>query len=369
MQEFRFVVVGSGYAGSVISRLLADHFSNDNILVIEIKNHIGGHSYDKFNEYGILIHKYGPHIFHTNYKEVFDYLGKFTSWLNYQHRVLTSINGQLLPIPINLDTINEYFGLNLNTFEVQQFLDKLAEKKEEINNSEDAVVSKIGRELYEKFFKFYTIKQWDKDPSELDKSVLSRIPVRTNRDDRYFSDKYQAMPKEGYTNMFENMLNHPRIKILLQSDYFEIKENFNPALTIYTGPIDRFFNYKFGKLQYRSLRFEWETYNQDFYQKAAVINYPNDYDFTRITEYKYLTGQKHQKTTISKEFPTWDGDPYYPVSSKENQELYLKYKEEADKTKNVIFLGRLAEYKYYNMDHVVKKALDVFKEIKDKFSK
>ena len=263
MKDFRFVIVGAGYAGSVAARCLADSYPNDQILIIDTKNHVGGHAYDRYNEHGILIHEYGPHIFHTNSKKVFDFLSRFTTWRDYQHRVLASIDGRLLPIPINRDTINKYFGLNLSNQEIAGFLEKIAEKKDVIKNSEDAVVSKIGRELFEKFFKFYTLKQWDKEPSELDAAVLSRIPVRSNTDDRYFSDIYQAMPSEGYAKMFERMLNHPNIKIMLQADYFSLKDQLHPELTIYTGPVDRFFDYKFGHLQYRSLRFEWQTYDKE----------------------------------------------------------------------------------------------------------
>lgn len=360
MKNFRFVIVGGGFAGSVIARCLADYYINDQILLIESKNHVGGHSYDRYNEYAILVHQYGPHIFHTNYKDVFDFLSRFTSWINYEHRVLAFIDGKLLPIPINRDTINSYFGLNLSENEISDFIESIVEKKEVIQNSEDVVVSKIGRELYEKFFKFYSLKQWDKDPSELDPAILSRIPVRFNNDDRYFSDTYQAMPSEGYTKMFGRMLDHPNIEVLLQTDYFDIKDQLEPELTIYTGPIDRFFNYKYGYLQYRSLRFEWHTYDKEFFQPVAVVNYPNDYAFTRITEYKRLTGQVNPKTTISKEYPTWAGDPYYPVATQSNKEMYEKYHVEAEKLTNILFLGRLAEYKYFNMDQVVLQALSVF---------
>ena len=360
MKYFRFVIAGDGYDVSVIARCLADYYVNDQILIIDSKNHIGGHSYDKFNEHGILVHQYGPHIFHTKHTEVFNFLSRFTSWIDYEHRVLAFVDGKLLPIPINRVTINKYFGLNLSNDEVSAFLESIAEKKEIICNSEDAIVSKIGRELYEKFFKFYSLKQWDKDPSELDAAILSRIPVRTNNDDRYFSDPYQVMPSEGYTKMFERMLDHPNIQILLQTDYFDIKDQLKPELTIYTGPIDRFFDYKYGHLQYRSLRFEWQTFDKEFFQPVAVVNYPNNYDFTRITEYKRLTGQTLSKTTISREFPTWNGDPYYPVATQTNKEMYEKYRLEVEKLQNVLFLGRLAEYKYFNMDQVVLQTLTLF---------
>jgi UDP-galactopyranose mutase len=324
--------------------------------------HIAGNAYDHYNDDGILIHKYGPHIFHTNSKDVFDYLSRFTEWRSYQHRVLASVDGMLLPIPINLDTINKFYGLNLTAFDVEKFLESIAEPCEQIRTSEDVVVSKVGRELYEKFFRNYTRKQWGLDPSELDASVTSRVPTRTNRDDRYFTDSYQAMPKHGYTRMFEKMLDHPNIKIMLNTDYKEIEKDIPYKQMIYTGPVDSFFDYRYGKLPYRSLEFKHETHDTEKFQEAPVVNYPNEQAFTRITEFKCLTGQEHKKTSIVYEFPQAEGDPYYPVPRKENAELYAKYKALAD-VSDVHFVGRLATYRYYNMDQIVAQSLTEYGKI------
>lgn len=359
---FDYLIVGAGFAGSVLAERLANG-SDKKILICDKRPHIGGNAYDFYNDEGILIHKYGPHIFHTNSREVTDYLSKFTEWRSYEHRVLASVDGKLLPIPINLDTINELYGLNLTAFEVEEFFATKAEKCEHIRTSEDVVVSKVGRELYEKFFKNYTKKQWDLDPSELDASVTSRVPTRTNRDDRYFTDSYQMMPKYGYTKMFGKMLDHPNIKIMLNCDYREIADEFDFKEMIYTGPVDSFFDYEYGKLPYRSLEFKHETHDTEEFQTAPVINYPNEQAFTRITEFKYLTGQKHDKTSIVYEFPQATGDPYYPIPRKENAEIYAKYKTLADAETDVYFVGRLATYKYYNMDQIVAQALMTYGKI------
>jgi UDP-galactopyranose mutase len=294
---FDYLIVGAGFAGSVLAERLACG-SNKKILVVDRRNHIGGNAYDHYDRAGILVHKYGPHIFHTNCRDIFEYLSRFTEWRTYEHRVLASVDGQLVPIPINLDTINKLYGLNLNASQVEDFFRSRAEKKDVIRTSEDVVVSKVGRELYEKFFRGYTRKQWGLDPSELDASVTSRVPTRTNRDDRYFSDVYQAMPLLGFTRMFENMLDHPNIKVLLNTDYREVVALIPFREMIYTGPIDEFFDYCYGKLPYRSLHFKHETHDRPVFQPAPVVNYPNEHPFTRITEMKYLTGQEHPKTSI-----------------------------------------------------------------------
>jgi UDP-galactopyranose mutase len=359
---FDYLVIGAGFSGSVIAERLATQ-SGKKVLVIDKRNHIGGNAYDHYDDNGILVHKYGPHIFHTNSREVFEYLSQFTQWRAYEHRVLASVDGQLVPIPINLDTINKLYGMNLNSFQVEEFFKSLAEPREYIRTSEDVVVSKVGRELYEKLFRNYTRKQWGLDPSELDKSVIARIPTRTNRDDRYFTDTYQAMPLHGFTRMFENMLNHPNIKVMLNTDYREIESCIPCREMVYTGPVDEFFDYRYGKLPYRSLDFKHETHNKSVFQPAPVINYPNEHLYTRVTEFKYLTGQEHHKTSIVYEFPKAFGDPYYPVPRAENQEIYKKYKALADATPGVYFVGRLATYKYYNMDQCVAQALSVYKQI------
>jgi UDP-galactopyranose mutase len=355
---FDYLIVGAGFAGCVVAERLARGFKKK-VLLVDKRNHIGGNAYDHYNDSGILIHKYGPHIFHTNSKDVFDYLSRFTQWRPYEHRVLANVDHQLVPIPINLDTVNRLYGLSLTSEQLEDFFSARAEKKEHIRTSEDVVVSRVGRDLYERMFRGYTRKQWGLDPSELDASVTARIPVRTNRDDRYFTDTYQAMPLHGYTRMFENMLDDPNIKIMLNTDYLEIERTLPFEEMVYTGPIDEFFDYRFGKLPYRSLEFRHETLEKQVHQRAPVINYPNEHAYTRVTEFKYLTGQEHSKTSIVYEYPRGEGDPYYPVPRPENAVLYKKYQALAEATPGVYFVGRLATYKYYNMDQIVAQALMV----------
>jgi UDP-galactopyranose mutase len=359
---FDYLIVGAGFAGSVLAERLASQ-ANKKVLLVEKRNHIGGNAYDCYDESGLLIHKYGPHIFHTNSSDVFAYLSRFTSWRPYQHRVLASVDGQLVPMPINLDTINRLYGTSYNSFNLEEFFKSVAEPRDQIRTSEDVVVSRVGRELYEKFFKNYTRKQWGMDPSELDAAVTSRVPVRTNRDDRYFTDRYQAMPLHGYTRMFEKMLDHPNIKIMLNTDYREVRDFIPFKHMVYTGPIDEFFDSCYGKLPYRSLDFKFETLPEPQHQRVAVINYPNDYAYTRVTEFKHLTGQEHAKSTLVYEFPKGEGDPYYPVLNPEAGEIYKRYKALADATPEVHFVGRLATYKYYNMDQVVAQSLAEFERI------
>jgi UDP-galactopyranose mutase len=358
---FDYLIVGAGFAGSVLAERLAK--VGKKILIIDKRPHIAGNAYDHYNDQGILVHKYGPHIFHTNSKDVFEYLSLFTEWRPYEHRVQASVDGQLLPIPINLDTVNRLYGLNLTSMEVEDFFKSVAEPCDHIRTSEDVIVNRVGRDLYEKFFKNYTKKQWGLDPSELDHTVTARVPVRTNRDDRYFSDTYQAMPKHGYTRMFENMLDHKNIKVMLNTDYREVQSYIPYREMIYSGPVDEYFDYAHGKLPYRSLEFKHETIDTPRFQQAPVVNYPNEHLYTRVTEFKYLTGQEHPKTSIVYEYPKAEGDPYYPVPRPENAELYRKYKEMADNTPNVHFVGRLATYRYYNMDQVVAQALTLFSKI------
>jgi len=356
---FDYMVVGAGFAGSVIAERLAND-AGKTVLLVDRRNHIGGNAYDHYDNSGVLVHRYGPHIFHTNSREVFEYLSRFTEWRPYQHRVRAWVDGQLLPMPINLDTINGLYGLNLTTFELTKFFERVAEPRAAIKTSEDVIVAKVGRELYEKFFRNYTRKQWDLDPSELDASVTSRVPIRNNRDDRYFTDTYQAMPLYGYTRMFEKMVAHPRIKILLQADYRDVRHQIPCNEVIFTGPIDEFFDYRYGALPYRSLEFKFETLNVDRHQPVAVINYPNENLYTRVTEFKHLTGQEHPKTSLVYEYPRGTGDPYYPIQRPENLELYRKYQMLAAGTSGVHFIGRLATYRYYNMDQVAAQALTLY---------
>jgi UDP-galactopyranose mutase len=359
---FDYLIVGAGFAGATIAERLAAH-GGKRVLICDKRPHIGGNAFDHYDEHGILIHKYGPHIFHTNSAEVFGYLSRFTAWRPYQHRVRACVDGQIVPIPINLDTINQLYGTRLTSLELEGFFASVAEPRQPIKTSEDVIINRVGRELYEKFFRNYTRKQWGLDPSELDASVTARVPVRTNRDDRYFTDTYQSMPLQGYTRMFERMLRHPNIHVLLNSDYRDISSLVPHRHLIYTGPVDEYFDYCFGKLPYRSLRFQWETRDATIAQPAPVINYPNDHLYTRVTEFKYLSGQEHPKTTLVYEFPTDDGDPYYPVPTSANAELYAKYQSLADATPDVHFLGRLGTYKYYNMDQVVAQALAYYAKI------
>ena len=362
---FDYLIVGAGFAGSVLAERLA-RVLNQRVLIVDKRPHIGGNAYDKYDDHGVLIHPYGPHIFHTNSADIFDYLSQFTEWRPYQHRVLASVDGQLVPMPINLDTVNKLYGLSLTSFELEKFFESVAEKKEKVRTSEDVVVSKVGRELYNKFFRGYTRKQWGMDPSELDASVTARVPTRTNRDDRYFTDTFQAMPLHGYTRMFEKMLDHPNIKIMLNTDYREVVELVPWRHMVYTGPIDAFFNYKYGKLPYRSLEFKHVNLKQERFQPVGTVNYPNDFAYTRISEFKHITGQEHPTTSVVYEFPRAEGDPYYPVPKPENAELYRKYEAEAEQMSNVTFVGRLATYKYYNMDQVVGQALATFKRLQER---
>jgi UDP-galactopyranose mutase len=361
-RRYDFMVVGAGFAGSVMAERLASSL-DARVLLIDRRNHVGGNAYDHYDDAGILVHRYGPHIFHTASREVFEYLSRFTEWRSYQHRVVAAVDGQLVPIPINLDTINQLTNGRFSSGELEAYFQSVAEPVSEVRTSEDAIVSKVGRELYEKFFRNYTRKQWGLDPSQLDASVTSRIPVRTNRDGRYFTDAYQAMPLHGYSRMFERMLDHPNINVMLNTDYREVQGLFPYDALVYTGPVDEFFDHRFGVLPYRSLDFKFETVNVPVHQPAPVINYPNEYAYTRVTEFKYLTGQEHPKSTIVYEFPKDGGDPYYPVPRPENNELYRRYEELAQATENVHFVGRLATYKYYNMDQVVAQALTLCSKI------
>lgn len=357
---YDYLIAGAGFAGCVMAERLA--FAGKKILLIDKRNHIGGNAYDYYNNDGILVHKYGPHIFHTNSEDVYNYLSRFTTWRNYQHHVLSAVDGQLLPIPINLNTINAFYGLQLNSTEIEAFFASKAENINQILTSEDVVVSKVGRELYEKFFRGYTRKQWALDPSELDASVTARVPIRTNKDNRYFTDTYQVMPLNGYTAMFNTMLSHPNIHIMLNADFRDVAKDIQYDRLIYTGPIDEYFEHCFGKLPYRSIEFKFETHEEQF-QSVGTVNYPNDYAFTRVTEFKHLTGQKHPKTTVIYEFPKSDGDPYYPIPRQENTTLYEKYKKLAATLPNLWFAGRLGTYKYYNMDQVVAQALTLTNKI------
>lgn len=359
---FDYLVVGAGFAGCVMAERLA-RGSNKKVLIVDRRPHVAGNAYDHYDESGLLVQRYGPHIFHTNSAEVFQYLSRFTQWRAYEHRVLASVAGKLLPVPINLDTVNNLYGLDLDSARLEEYFKEVAEPRAQLRNSEDVVVSKVGRDLYEKFVRNYTRKQWGLDPSELDASVLARIPTRTNRDDRYFTDTYQAMPLHGFTRMFERMLDHPNINILLQTDYRDVVSCVPFREMVYTGPIDAFFDCRYGKLPYRSLEFRHQTLGQEFHQPVAVVNYPNEHAYTRVTEFKHLTGQSHPLTSIVYEYPRAEGDPYYPIPRPENAETYKKYQALADATRGVHFVGRLATYRYYNMDQVVAQGLTLYGKV------
>ena len=365
-QAFDYLIVGAGFAGSVLAERLAAGL-NKRVLVIDRRSHIGGNAYDHYDEAGVLMHRYGPHIFHTNAQRIVDYLSRFTQWRPYEHRVLAVVDGQQVPIPINRTTLNALYGLDLQSDEeAERYLASRAEPVESIRTSEDVVVNQIGRELYEKFFRGYTRKQWGLDPSQLDKMVTSRVPTRTNTDDRYFTDTFQQMPLEGYTRMFERMLDHPNISIMLNTDYRQVRDQVAYKHLIYCGPIDEYFDHCFGKLPYRSLKFEHQSLEQEQFQSVATVNYPDEtVPYTRISEYKHLTGQQHASTSITYEYPSAEGDPYYPIPRPENAELYKRYEQLAAETPGVTFLGRLGTYKYYNMDQVVGQALALYKRIEE----
>jgi UDP-galactopyranose mutase len=336
------------------------------VLVVDRRDHVGGNAHDHLDAAGVLVHRYGPHIFHTNSEAVFGYLSRFTAWHPYEHRVQGFVDGMLVPIPINLDTVNRLYRLNLTSGELEDWFGARAEPVAEVRTSEDVIVSRIGRELYQKFFQNYTRKQWGLDPSQLDRSVTARVPVRTNRDDRYFTDRFQAMPRDGYTRMFERMLDHPNITVRAATDYSAIKKTAQFRRLIWTGPVDEFFGHRFGNLPYRSLGFRHETLNRTRFQPVGTVNYPQTEDFTRVTEYKHLTGQMHPCTSVTYEYPTAEGDPYYPVPRPENQALYRRYEELADAEPDTWFVGRLATYRYLNMDQVVGQALATFRRIEER---
>jgi UDP-galactopyranose mutase len=356
------LVVGAGYAGSIMAERLATELGR-RVLVIDRRDHIAGNAFDYLDEHGVLVHRYGPHIFHTNSRKVVDYLSRFTEWRPYEHRVLARVDGQFLPMPINRTTVNRLYGLDLTTDEeVERFLAQRAEPVEYIRTSEDVVVAKVGRELYEKFFRGYTRKQWQRDPSELHSSVCARIPIRTNEDDRYFTDDFQSIPVDGYTAMFQRILDHPLIDVRVQTDYEDVRDEVEHDHLVYTGPVDKFFGYRFGALPYRSLEFELRnlpTPDGGYAQPAASINEPSEeVPYTRTTEFRWITGQeRHDSSTVAVEFPRAEGDPYYPIPRDDTRALYRRYEALAEALPDATFVGRLARYQYLNMDQVVGQAL------------
>lgn len=361
-RRFGVLVVGAGFAGAV----MAERFAADagvEVLVVDRRPHVGGNAYDERDAAGILIHRYGPHIFHTNSQDVVDYLSRFTAWRPYEHRVLADLGTMQVPMPINRTTLNLLYDAGLtDAAAAEAFLQARAEPVDPVRTSEDVVVARVGRDLYETFFRGYTRKQWGLDPSELDRSVTARVPVRTDSDDRYFTDSFQAMPADGYTALFERLLDHPRITVLTGVDFADVRDRIAFDRLVYTGPIDEYFGHVHGRLPYRSLRFRHETHDVERFQPVGVVNYPDEaVPYTRITEYKHLTGQAAPVTSISYEYPSAEGDPYYPVPRPENQALFKRYEAMADARPDVIFVGRLATYRYYNMDQVVAQALATYR--------
>jgi UDP-galactopyranose mutase len=358
--EYDVLVAGAGLAGSTAARLLAE--DDKKVLIVERLKHIAGHCYDFKNEHGITIHKYGPHIFHTDMAHVWGFMKRFSAFRPYVHRVLSSVDGMLLPFPINLDTIARLFKHDINEDQVKEFLKSEVEKARfsfPPQNFRDQVVSQVGERLYETFYRNYTIKQWQREPEDLAAEIAARIPVRSNTDDRYFSDTYQGIPLPGYSALVENMLSHPNISLQLDTDFFKVERGIRRKVTIFTGELDQYFNCKYGNLEYRSLDLKLKTLDREFLQPVAVVNYPNDHPWTRITEFKHFSGETSPQTTVCYEYPKAEGDPYYVVVNSENNAKRAKYTAEADmleKRGTCFFIGRLAEYKYYNMDQVIAEA-------------
>jgi len=355
------LIVGAGFAGLVMAERLSNELGKT-CLVVDRRDHIGGNAYDYYNDAGVLVHKYGPHLFHTNSSRILEYLSKFTEWIPAQYKVKSFTGGKLYSFPLNLETFEQWVGDWRTTEDMEEFLASVRVPIEHPKNSEEVIISQVGWKLYEMFYKGYTLKQWGRHPRDLDASVCARIPIRTDRNELYFNDTYQCMPKDGYTAMFRRMLNNPRIQFLVNTDHRDI--NVCREWTVYTGPIDEYFGYAEGKLPYRSLSFVHETFSQGFYQPAVVVNYPNSENFTRIVEIKHVTGQKCSNTTIVKEYPESEGEPYYPIPAPDAAAAYGRYKGLIDMTRRVSFVGRLATYKYLNMDQVVGQALSEFEKLR-----
>lgn len=363
-----WLIVGAGYTGATLAERIATQL-NQKVLLVDRRDHVGGNAYDYYNEYGVLCHRYGPHIFHTNAKPVWDYLSQFTEWRPYYHHVLAQIDGRPVPVPFNLNSLYALFPPR-HAGKLEELLTSeygfnvkvpILKMREHANGD----LAGLADYIYKNVFLHYTRKQWDLDPDQLDPSVTGRVPVYISRDDRYFQDTYQAMPLLGYTEMFRRMLAHKNIHILLQTDYREVLDGVKFNRMIYTGPMDEFFDSMHGHLPYRSLRFDFQTRDTEWHQQVGTVNYPNEYDFTRITEQKHLTGQKLAKTTLVVEYPQVHTpgvtEAYYPIPRPENREHYAKYEAEAAKLNgSVLFAGRLADYKYYNMDQACARALKMF---------
>jgi UDP-galactopyranose mutase len=361
------LIVGAGPVGCVLAERCATQLGYK-VLLIDKRNHVAGNCYDRFHESGVMIHQYGPHYFRTNSKSLLDYLSQFTEWIPGNYFVTSFFRNEYFPFPINLLTLAQFFGKeSLTPDEAKALLEEKREKIEFPKNSEEFVLSRVGKEMYEAFYLGYTLKQWDMHPRDLSPSVCGRIPIRFNTDCRYVDHEYQLTPMDGFTAMFSKMTQHPLIDIQLNTDFKDIRNK--PSLVIYTGPIDEYFDFRFGKLAWRSLEFDFQVKDVEYVQPNVQINYSNDYDYTRTVEIKHVTKQVHPKTVISYEFPKAEGDPYYPIPTDANHALYLRYKELAEKETDehrVYFCGRLAEYKYFNTDEVIENALRTFEVLKSK---
>lgn len=363
--EKPIIIVGAGLSGATLARKYAE--DGERVVVVDKRDHIGGNTYDFINEHGVLMAKYGAHIYHDSDDETWEFLNRFTEWIPYEHRVKSSVENKLVPVPTNMDTYNEVLGTNFTDGEkLKEWVESQHPEITEPKNSEESALKRIGSDIiYEKMFKNYTKKQWDKYPAELDASVMERIPVRYDHNDRYFGDKYEGLPKHGYTVMVKNMLDHENIQVILGRDYHEMTLE-EPKLLFYTGKIDTYFGEKFGQLEYRSIEFEHETLRQESYQEYPVVNYPEEqYPFTRIIEHKKFYNQDLPYTTITREYSIAGGEPYYPVPNQENRDLYDKYRVEAEKleAQGIYFIGRLASYKYFNMNQAVRAALDLYERL------
>ncbi len=366
-KNYDLLIVGAGPVGCVIAERAANELGWK-VLIIDKRNHLAGNCFDQTHKSGVLVHQYGPHYFRTNKKELIDYLSAFTSWIPGNYIVKSSVGGELYPFPINLNTLRKFFGENFNPDSAKEYLEKLRLKIEKPNNSEEFVLSRVGQKMYESFYLGYTLKQWEKHPKDLDASVCGRIPVRFNEDERYVDHKFQLTPADGFTAMFKKMIENPNITVQLNTDYKSIKDSLpNVKATVYSGAVDEYFNFQFGKLPWRSLEFDFVEYKEEYRQPCVQINYPNEHEYTRTVEIKHVTRQKHPNTVVSFEYPKSVGDPYYPIPAEENRVLYSKYKVLADeetKRKKVYFAGRLAQYVYMNTDEAIETALLTFKKIK-----
>ncbi|TAL71101.1 MAG: UDP-galactopyranose mutase [Bacteroidetes bacterium] len=362
--KYDYLIVGAGFAGCVIAERIATQ-SGKSVMIIDRRNHIAGNAYDYYDDNGILVHKFGPHIFHTSSKKVWDYVSNFTEWIDYEHTVLAVIDDKKVPVPFNLNSLYSVFSKKVAAKYEALLLEKygyglkIPILKLLENNNPD--LKTIAEYIYNNIFNGYTIKQWGLKPNELDFSVTSRVPVFISHDNRYFQDNYQGIPLKGYTELFRNLLNNRNIEITLNTDYKINSSSIKYNKLIYTGPIDEFFDYKFGKLPYRSLHFDFKSINREWFQEVSQVNYPNENEYTRITEFKHFHRQDSKMTTIAYEYPQefvlGINEPYYPIQNDDNNELFKKYKVESEKLKNTYFVGRLADYKYYNMDQIVGVAL------------